>query len=166
MSLHPSAAFQPIEAASERRGIDHDQLRESLLRDALVIREDGQGSALNQIQREIPRALLKVPPVETSCVEETKPQMLNRFHAGRLSFCVSGERCSPSPRLMPGAHLLLDCPVHGVYRGLNSRNGIAGQLLGSGLLKTCDERAASGDELFTQGDQLLGIGHDLAQGLL
>ena len=133
--MHPSAAFEPIEAASERRGIDHDQLRESLLRDAFVIGERDQGSTLNQVQREIPRALLKVPPVKTSCVEETKPHMLNRFHAGRPGICVSGERCSSSRRFLPGAHFLLDCPIHGVYRGLTSRNGIAGHLfdVGHGL---------------------------------
>jgi hypothetical protein len=52
----------------------------------LVIRERDQGSALNQVQREIAGALPKVPPVETTCVEKTKPQMLNRFHVGRIGF--------------------------------------------------------------------------------
>jgi hypothetical protein len=104
MSLHPSAAFHAIEAASERRGIDHDQLRESLLRDALVIGERDQDSALNQVQREIPGALLKVPPVETACVEETKPQILNRFHAGRFGLCVSGELLTQGDQLLDIGH--------------------------------------------------------------
>jgi hypothetical protein len=79
-TLRPSDCFQPVQDTYETRGINLADLRQARLADTLVFREEDQGFALCQLERQCLSSLLKPSRVETGHLVETKPKFLKLVH--------------------------------------------------------------------------------------
>jgi len=79
-TLRPSTGFQPVQDTYETRGINLADLRQARLADTLVFREEDQGFALCQLERQCLSSLLKPSRVEASYLVETKPDFLKFIH--------------------------------------------------------------------------------------
>jgi len=79
-TLHPATGFQPVQDTYETGGIDLADLRQVCLADILVFRDEDQGFALCQLERQRLSSLLKPSRVETSYLVETKSEFLTLVH--------------------------------------------------------------------------------------
>jgi len=84
-TLRPSTGFQPVQDTYETRGLNLADLRQARLADTFVFREENQGFALCQLERQCLSSLLKPSRVEASYLVETKPKFLKLVHLFTLS---------------------------------------------------------------------------------
>jgi hypothetical protein len=75
-TLRPSTGLQPVQDTYEAHGIDFADLRQARLADTLVFREEDQGFALGQLERQCLSSLFESSGVEASDLVEAKPEFL------------------------------------------------------------------------------------------